>query len=72
MPFDPNTTCRPIFGTQGGGLVEEVVKGEMYRFVEAPPDCPMFQIGDTMPIEWSIVPANAAAWRLLDEDQFGV
>lgn len=66
--MDPNNINKPIFFTQGGGLVEEVVVGEVYRFVEAPPSCPMFQIGDTMPAEWGIMPANVAARRLMEDD----
>mgnify|MGYP007077527449 CR=1 FL=1 len=48
----------PVWGTQGGGLVREV--GSVYIFVEKP-DCPGLDVGDTMPEEWGITPANDVA-----------
>ncbi len=48
----------PVYGTQGGGLVRNV--NGVYIFVEKP-DCPGFDIGDTMPDEWGIVAANNEA-----------
>ncbi len=63
----------PVFGTQGGGLVREVSQNPfVYGFVEAPEGCPSLQVGDTMPSEWDIAPANQAARDLLYEEQFGV
>lgn len=58
----------PVWGTQGGGLVREV-QGK-HIFVEEP-DCPALNIGDEMPEEWDVVPANAAAWRELEREEFG-
>lgn len=60
----------PVFATQGGGLVREVRtdKGYKYIFVEKP-DCPGLDVGDFMPQEWSIVPANQLARdSVLEED----
>lgn len=60
----------PIWGTQGGGLVREV--NGVYVFVIAPPNCPGLGVGDTMPDEWGITPANEAAHdevRWTDEDR---
>lgn len=48
----------PVFGTQGGGLVRPASNG--YIFVEKP-DCPGLDVGDKMPPEWGIVPANSLA-----------
>ncbi len=48
----------PVYGTQGGGLVRSV--GQTYIFVEKP-DCPGLDVGDEMPEEWGIIPANEQA-----------
>ncbi|MBI2482011.1 MAG: hypothetical protein HYV76_00320 [Candidatus Vogelbacteria bacterium] len=48
----------PVWGTQGGGLVREV--NGTYIFVEKP-DCPGLNVGDEMPEEWGIFPANSCA-----------
>ena len=45
----------PVYGTQGGGLVRSV--GQTYIFVEKP-DCPGLDVGDEMPEEWGVIPAN--------------
>ena len=47
-----------VWGTQGGGLVREV-QG-IYIFIEKP-DCPGLDVGDEMPSEWGIAPANQLA-----------
>jgi hypothetical protein len=58
----------PVFGTQGGGLVREVSQNPFsYVFVEKP-DCPGLDVGDTMPKEWDLIPANQAARDLLDQE----
>ena len=57
----------PVWGTQGGGLVRQV--GDTYIFVEKP-DCPGLEVGDTMPSEWSVVPANAPAQAEVREADF--
>jgi hypothetical protein len=56
----------PVWGTQGGGLVREVGFNH-YVFV-VKPDCPGLDVGDDMPQEWGIIPANAAA---REDDEFG-
>ena len=48
----------PVYGTQGGGLVREI--NGTYIFVEKP-NCPGLDVGDTMPTEWGIAPANTQA-----------
>ena len=48
----------PVWGTQGGGLVRQ--SGAHYIFVEKP-DCPGLDVGDRMPDEWGLAPANNAA-----------
>lgn len=48
----------PIWGTQGGGIVRE--SGSGYIFVTKP-DCPDLDIGDAMPDEWGLIPANDLA-----------
>lgn len=58
----------PVFGTQGGGLVREVGRNQ-YIFVEAPPAGMGLGIGDHMPEQWSIIAANDAAVRMIDEEQ---
>ena len=47
-----------VWGTQGGGLARKV--GLMYIFVEAP-DCPGLNVGDEVPREWDLAPANEMA-----------
>ena len=49
----------PVYGTQGGGLARK--SGNLYIFVEAPKEVPSLQVGDAVPDDWDIVPANAAA-----------
>lgn len=56
----------PVYGTQGGGLVREI--DDSFYFVEAP-DCPGLTVGDKMPEEWGLVPANAAARRVFEEEE---
>ncbi len=48
----------PVWATQGGGLVREI--SEKYYFVEKP-DCPGLDVGDEMPAEWDMIPANDLA-----------
>lgn len=69
MPIDPNKSKKPIFLCQGGVLVEEVTKGEVYLLLEELPSCNL-DIGDPMPLEWDLISANAAARKLLDEELF--
>lgn len=52
-----------VWATQGGGLVRwEDGPGTdgCYIFVEAP-DCPGLTVGDEMPPEWGLIPANKMA-----------
>ena len=51
----------PVYGTQGGGLVREI--GGRYIFVTVP-DCDGLAVGDELPEQWSIVPANESAREL--------
>lgn len=60
----------PVFATQGGGLVQEVAPNT-YQFVKAPPVGMGLNVGDFMPKEWGIHPANDAAMRVIEEEQFG-
>jgi hypothetical protein len=48
----------PVYGTQGGGLAREV--NGKYIFVEKP-DCPGLDIGDEVPEQWDLIPANQSA-----------
>ncbi len=57
----------PVWGTQGGGLVREA--NGMYIFLEKP-DCPGLDVGDEMPEEWGIVPANTHARNTLSENPY--
>lgn len=58
----------PVFGTQGGGLAREV-KGQ-YFFVTKP-DCPGLDVGDEVPAEWDLIPANDLAREGILQEQFG-
>ena len=58
----------PVFGTQGGGLVREVSPC-IYVFVEKPRHSSL-DVGDTMPKEWDIIPANQAARDLVGHQQW--
>ncbi len=61
----------PVFGTQGGGLVREVSQN-LYRYVFIEkPDCPGLDVGDFMPEQWDIIPANQSARDQLFDEQFG-
>jgi hypothetical protein len=52
-----------VWATQGGGLVRET--GGIFIFIE-PPEWG-FQVGDEMPEEWGIAPANDAAQAEWDD-----
>ena len=54
-----------VWGTQGGGLVREVNPGQ-FIFVEKP-DCPGLDVGDLMPDQWGIIPANDKARQEMDD-----
>lgn len=56
----------PVWGTQGGGLVR-AVKG-VYIFVEKP-DCPGLVVGDELPAEWDIIPANTLARETMPDEE---
>jgi len=58
----------PVWGTQGGGLVCDV--GGKLIFVEKP-DCPGLDVGDEMPAQWSLIPANQLAMEKMDQESFG-
>lgn len=58
----------PVYGTQGGGLVRQI--GAAYIFIEKP-DCPGLDIGDTMPEEWGVIPANEHAREETLQGEFG-
>lgn len=55
----------PVWATQGGGLVRE--SGSGFVFIEKP-DCLGLDVGDTMPDEWGLVPANDLASTETDEE----
>lgn len=57
-----------VWGTQGGGLAREV--NGTYIFVEKP-NCPGLYVGDEVPKEWDLQPANRMAMREMEEEQFG-
>ena len=57
----------PVWGTQGGGLVRQV--RDRYIFVEKP-NCPSLDIGDEMPGEWGLIPANKHAHDELHGKEF--
>ncbi len=59
----------PVWGTQGGGLVREVGANQ-YIFIEKP-DCPGLDVGDYMPAEWGIIPANSLASESAENEEFG-
>ena len=54
----------PVYGTQGGGLARDV--NGILVFVEKPDGCPELGVGDEVPCEWDIQPAN----RLAREEAF--
>jgi hypothetical protein len=59
----------PVFGTNGGGLVKQQGNSDTYIFVEAPDPSTGLTIGDTMPVEWGLAPANQAARALMNRSQ---
>jgi hypothetical protein len=56
----------PVFGTQGGGLVRWV--NGQYEFVEVPDWITGAKVGDPMPEEWGVIPANNSAQRQVEQD----
>ncbi len=62
----------PVFFTQGGGLVRPVVDNPFdYVFVEVPVLAAAVKIGDVMPRDWEVEPANDLARNLLLRQQLG-
>ncbi len=59
----------PVWTTQGGGLVRW--DGSSFVFVE-PPTSPglLFSVGDRMPDQWSVFPANGLARFQEDADDW--
>jgi len=57
-----------VWGRQGGGLVWQV--NGTYIFVEKP-DCPGLDVGDEMPEEWGVIPANTHARDEMDKAEWG-
>mgnify|MGYP001578523602 FL=1 len=55
----------PVWHTQGGGLARQV--GDQYIFVEKPHDSVGVDIGDFMPEEWGLHPANELAHRQMQQ-----
>jgi hypothetical protein len=65
MSFDPESKNTPVFFCQGEVFVEEVAPGSnTYVLLEPLLSCGL-EIGDTMPQEWSTIPANKAARDLM-------
>ena len=58
----------PVWGTQGGGLAREA--NGKYIFVTKP-DCPGLDVGDEVPQEWDLQPANELARNQMSQKQFG-
>lgn len=56
-----------VWRTENGGLVRK--RGEDYVFVEMP-NCLKFEIGDVMPDEWDITPANDEALIFGQSDMY--
>jgi hypothetical protein len=54
-----------VWHTQGGGLVRRA--GDYYVFVEAPDPSTHLKVGDTMPDEWGLAPANDLAVQEMTE-----
>ncbi|OHB14468.1 MAG: hypothetical protein A2431_00395 [Candidatus Zambryskibacteria bacterium RIFOXYC1_FULL_39_10] len=57
----------PVWATQGGGLVQQTAPN-IFVFVEAPPEGFGLNVGDAMPKEWDIIPANRQADEKERED----
>jgi hypothetical protein len=49
----------PVYGTQGGGLAREVAG--KYFFIEPPDSGTGLRVGDEVPVEWDLAPANHLA-----------
>jgi len=56
----------PVYKTQGGGFAREV--GGHFIFIEEP-DCPGFCVGDDVPSEWDLQPANELAREKEHDDE---
>lgn len=57
----------PVWATQGGGLVREI--HGTFIFVTQP-DVRGLGIGDEMPEEWGIAPANKLAQQEIEREEF--
>jgi len=69
VTLQPKEYNFPVWGTQGGGLVREVSHNPYrYVFVEAPPQGMGLGVGDFMPEEWDIIPANRQAREAIEEE----
>lgn len=54
----------PVYATQGGGLVRFVRDRPIFI---TKPDCPGLNIGDRVPRDWDMAPANDLAQKELEE-----
>ena len=58
----------PVFHTQGGGLARRAHPGsDIFYFVEAPDRGTGLSVGDRVPDEWGLAPANDLARQ--EDDQ---
>jgi hypothetical protein len=65
----PKTYDFPVYATQGGGLARR--SGDTYIFEESPPPEMGLGVGDVVPREWDLIPANSAAEEEVLSYQFG-
>lgn len=64
IPEDLNTLDFAVFGTQGGGLARRSDDGNDYVWYEVPAEfAEEFKVGDIIPDEWDIQPANEPGRR---------
>lgn len=65
--FDPKQKQYPVYATQGGGLVRPV--DDTFVFITSS-NVPGLEVGDIMPTEWGIIPANKWAMEEINEQSF--
>ncbi len=58
----------PVYGTQGGGLVRQ--QGDGFIFVEVDKNLHHMglNVGDKLPHEWDMIPANEAARQEMERE----
>ncbi len=60
-PKNPESYTNPLYTTPHGGLAHMTEHGHGPMVFQEVPDMPDFKVGDAVPHDWELIPANQAA-----------